>query len=941
MSTFKKILSLICVLALVLSMAAGCNNDTKDPTDPTDPSQPTSGNSGTQNKTNYTISLKSAGGVALSGVTVLAYGDEALQDLQGYGQTDSSGQAVLSLAGGKTYYMTLTNVPDGYVTETYYVHKGGKLDLTLSSQVIADSNLAGVSYKLGDVMRDFTVTAADGNSYTLSEMLKEKDAVVLNFWYTTCTYCIQEFPYLDTAYQNYSDKIGVLALNNYAGDKPADVEYIQNSFYEYYNSSYGSIDRTGGLPFPMCYEELGIGNAFNLSGYPTTVVVDRYGVICFIYAGGLPNENYWGYIFDAFIGEDYTQTLYTDISQLIPEAKPTEKMPASEEIDAAFSGSDMQVTYCGEEGTEDAEYSWPFLIGEKDGVSCVYPSNIGVESSYATMYANVTLEKGDVLAFDYYSSSELNADVLYVLVDRNDIYQISGEGNGWNTCYTWVAPEAGEYEVAFCYLKDSSSNVGDDTVYLSNLRVCSVADIDLPTYIKRECATNMRDDGFGYENYATVVLNEKDGYYHVGSENGPLLMANLMMATQFSNDPIYTLAYNGLIVLDGYDYYNDLVNYCSYASNSQIYSLVAVNQELRELLEKVSEAVGIEKSKNEWLQMCCYYDAYGTGGVQMSDPTAGLAAHNAFTANLGKNTVFYDRVIMPRGLLYSFVPEKSGVYRITSHSDTYINGWLFTEEDLIDREPFYTYWLNERAWQDEMNISMVVYLEAGKEYFVDVAFMDVYSTGSIDFTIEYEGSKLDLLVLASPGFFTYHDETTYDVVAGGIDVALGDDGYYHELRADGTLGSILYADFVSYSNIFASQSILDLIASGSFNFALTEDDHWVLDYYDYLEERDFDGTDFETCMKEIWGEDFEEKWELLAVEDVLAGYYHGDGEDRTELMQGYADMIIKSGALEGCVAVDEELAQALQELMDKYTFQDVDHSWTKLCYYYQHFGPEN
>lgn len=940
MSTFKKILALICALSLLISMASllgVCDNNAGDPTQPSaDSTEATKEPSGNQpSKSNYTVKLSSTGGVGLSGVTVLAYADEALQDLQGYGQTDANGQAVLSMESGKTYYVTLTGVPEGYVVEPSY-EITNTLELTLSSHVIADTNLSGVTYQLGSIMHDFTVTAADGNDYTLSELLKEKDAVILNFWYTTCSYCVQEFPYLDAVYQQYSDSIEVIALNNYTADTAEDVADFQESFYAYYNSA----DKTeGGLSFPMAYEELGIGNAFNLSGYPTTVVIDRYGCVCFVYAGGLPSEEYWGYIMEAFIGDDYTQKLYNGMEDLVPVKTPTEEMPSSEEISGVLSGSNIDVTYSGEIG-EDAEYSWPFLIGQKDGVDCVYPSNSGVLDSFATMYANVKLEAGDVVAFDYYTSSEANADVLYVLVDRNDIYQISGEGTGWQTCYTWVAEEAGEYEIAFCYLKDSSEHVGDDTVYLSNLRVCSVNDIDIPTYILRECATNMRADGFGYENYVTVVLNENDGYYHVGTEDGPLLMADLMMATQFSNDPVYTLAYNGLVTIDGYNYYEDIVDYCSYASNSQIYSMVAVNEELAELLKKVAEAVGIEQSENEWLQMCSYYSAYGTGGVQMTDPAAGLAPYNAFPAQMGSNSVTYDRVIMPRGLLFSFTPEKSGVYRITSHSDTYVDGWVFTTDDIVEREPFYTYWFNERAWEDFMNVSMVLYLEAGVEYFIDVAYYDVYATGTIDFTIEYEASTLDLLVLASPGFFTYFDETTYDVEAGGIDVVLGDDGYYHELRADGSQGSILYADMLSYSTIFNSQSIVDLIASGSFNFAITDDDQWIIDYYEYFEELDFNGTDFETCMREVWGENFEANWEELEVDDVLAGYYHGSGEDLTPIMQKYVDQIIKSGELEGCVPVDEELGNALQMLMDKYTFEGVDHSWTKLCYYYQYMGPE-
>ncbi len=934
MSNLRKILAIICVFALVIGMMAGCKE--KDPQDTTVESTGSDVVAG--QTTNYVVNIKSAGGLPLAGVTLFVYNDEALTDLEGYGQTDASGQAVISLEGAACYYLVLSGVPEGYIVDASYAMSSSSVSIELTSQVIADSNHSGVSYELGSVMHDFTVTACNGNTYTLSELLQEKDAVILNFWYTTCSYCVQEFPYLDAIYQKYSDSVEVLALNNTGYDTDSEVADFCNYFYDTYDSD---ASTTGGLSFPVANEELGVGNAFSLSGYPTTVVVDRYGVVSFIYAGGLPSDAYWTYIFEAFIGEDYTQTLYSDMSDLVPSITPTYEMPSSDEIAAVLNGSDMTVNYTGEEG-EDAETTWPFIIGEKAGVSCVYASNAGVENSYATMYANVTLEAGDVVAFDYYTSSEYNTDVLYVLVDRNDVYQISGEGSGWQTCYTWVAEEAGEYEIAFCYFKDSSDNVGDDTVYLSNLRVVSVDDIDIATYIPRDCATNLRADGFGYENYSDVVFNEADGYYHVGSKNGPLLLASLMMPTKFSNDPIYTLAYNGeLTTVDGYDYYEDILPYCTMASNSQIYSLVAVNQELKDLLVKVAEAVGVEQTENEWLQICSFYSAYGTNGVELTDPAAGLAAYNAYPVSMGTNYVSYDRVIMPRGLLCKFVPSKSGVYRITSLSDTYVNGWIFTEQGLTDREPFYEYWFNERAWEDEMNVSMVVYLEAGKEYFIDIAYYDVYGTGTIEYTIEYVASQLDHLVLASPGFFTYYDESTYDVVAGGIEVKLGSDGYYHELLADGSLGSKLYVDMVSYSNIFNDNSLFELINSGAFNFAITEDDQWIIDYYDYFEDLDFNGTDFETCMEDVWGEDFDYYWEYFQVDDVLDGVYHGTGKDVTAIAKKYADQIYTSGDLAGCVAVNEELGEVLQMLMDKFTFDGVENSWIKLCYYYDYLGPDS
>ena len=35
-----------------------------------------------------------------------------------------------------------------------------------------------------------------------------------------------------------------------------------------------------------------------------------------------------------------------------------------------------------------------------------------------------------------------------------------------------------------------------------------------------------------------------------------------------------------------------------------------------------------------------------------------------------------------------------------------------------------------------------------------------------------------------------------------------------------------------------------------------------------------------------------------------------------------------------------QLAELLQMLMEKYTFENVDQSWLKLCYYYDYLGPE-
>ena len=91
---------------------------------------------------------------------------------------------------------------------------------------------------------------------------------------------------------------------------------------------------------------------------------------------------------------------------------------------------------------------------------------------------------------------------------------------------------------------------------------------------------------------------------------------------------------------------------------------------------------------------------------------------------------------------------------------------------------------------------------------------------------------------------------------------------------------------------------------------------------------------------ELWGDSYAEWEEVYKLDEVLNEIYHGPGADLTDDIQEYVSKMITNSApeLEGCVLVDAELAQLLQALMDKYTFEGVKNSWTKLCYYYKTIG---
>ena len=68
-------------------------------------------------------------------------------------------------------------------------------------------------YQLGDKMEDFSVTLTDGTEVSLYGLLAEKKAVLINFWATWCPPCRMEFPYMQEAYDEMSDEIGIVALS--------------------------------------------------------------------------------------------------------------------------------------------------------------------------------------------------------------------------------------------------------------------------------------------------------------------------------------------------------------------------------------------------------------------------------------------------------------------------------------------------------------------------------------------------------------------------------------------------------------------------------------------------------------------------------------------------------------------------------------------------------
>ncbi len=282
----KKALAMLLVLAYLLSVAACGSNDND-----------TGSAEQSDDGKDYVIKVVSDTGAVLENVTVFIYSDSALADLVAVEHTDGEGVASFDLPAKESYTAVLSDVPAGYAKEEKYTVTDKNTTLVLTTVLSEDADKV---YKNGDVMYNFNLTDINGNTYKLSELIKTKRAVVLNFWFIGCNPCALEFPYLNEAYELYKDKVELIAIN------PTDenVKDIQ----DYVNEK--------GLTMPVVAEKLDWQTRMDVSAYPTTVVIDRHGRICLVHQGSITDTEEFTKIFAYFSAEDYEQTVLNGIGEI-------------------------------------------------------------------------------------------------------------------------------------------------------------------------------------------------------------------------------------------------------------------------------------------------------------------------------------------------------------------------------------------------------------------------------------------------------------------------------------------------------------------------------------------------------------------------------------------------------------------------------------------------
>ena len=290
-----KKLRTVAVLLLVAALClCGCKNgQTAAPTENTAAPEPVT----------YEVKVSTRAGLLLEGVQVYLYADDSLQELLDMQTTDDMGIATFVTAPSDTLVVTLDKVPEGYDADktVCYPILGELTEIVLAPGSIGDGPIE--PFELSDVMLDFTVNDPSGKSYNYSELMAENDTLVLTFWSAADADCADELLTWQESLKKY-EKVAFLGLN------PEDDD-----------DKIAAYAKDNGITLPLASCGKNIADAFGVTDYPTTVIIDRDGKISLIHGLPLEEPEIVEGVLDHYTAEDYTHMPVTDLTDILPEGE--------------------------------------------------------------------------------------------------------------------------------------------------------------------------------------------------------------------------------------------------------------------------------------------------------------------------------------------------------------------------------------------------------------------------------------------------------------------------------------------------------------------------------------------------------------------------------------------------------------------------------------------
>ena len=124
------------------------------------------------------------------------------------------------------------------------------------------------------VATDFTLPQLNSEDFTLSQTRGKM--TIINFWASWCGPCKMEAPHFQEFYEDYSDRVEILAVNITSKDKREDAAAFAKQY---------------GFTFPVLLDESGqVSTMYGAFVIPTTIFLNDKGEIIHEYAGPMEKE---------------------------------------------------------------------------------------------------------------------------------------------------------------------------------------------------------------------------------------------------------------------------------------------------------------------------------------------------------------------------------------------------------------------------------------------------------------------------------------------------------------------------------------------------------------------------------------------------------------------------------------------------------------------------
>ncbi|MCH5162157.1 MAG: hypothetical protein J1G38_01550 [Clostridiales bacterium] len=239
-------------------------------------------------KIDYTVTIKDPCGEQYYGAATIGfYLDDRLVE-----EVPMSNSTVTTVSlGANNYTVKFTDLTKGYFTdkEQYAISANNPQLTVLLNAAVIDGTAGGTKYNIGSIIYDYSLSYyddPDGNlkSTLLSEILKGKKGIFLNFYFKGCVPCVNEMPEIVSVGNKYGDDIQFLMVNDTAhGNQDSDILYFQSTYAK--NSKLWFVNRARSLFLYNYFTNL-------IGGFPTTILIDCNGQVVFAHTGTMTEASF-------------------------------------------------------------------------------------------------------------------------------------------------------------------------------------------------------------------------------------------------------------------------------------------------------------------------------------------------------------------------------------------------------------------------------------------------------------------------------------------------------------------------------------------------------------------------------------------------------------------------------------------------------------------------